>query len=793
MNEFNEENDSLEFKKKIAKYLRHWKLFLLSILIFLGAAHLRLRYSTPLYSVSSSILIKDNKNAGISTELAAFEDLGIIGGSSSNNPKNEIEILKSRNIIGKVIDTLNLTISYFSEGRVITSERYKNNSPISFVKTGIFNKNKSNSFIVKIIDSLNYEFVGIDGDLISSYTFGESVTVDNETFIVETNKKNKPEEGETILVKITSRNSLIDGLKKSVVISQLSDNSSVILLKLNGAKIQKSEDILNELIRQYNIDAIGDKNQISQNTKDFIDDRLRKIKSDLLLIDDNVKDFKENEGITGFSEEVSLTLSTLKETNGRISLVRTQISLVNWIKDLLVEKSTTDQMLPTSLGFEYSSVTAGINNYNELILLRDKASINAGPKNPILMQLGSQIASAKSNLLSSLSPILKSLDIQLKDLNNEANIVLSRVKSIPRTERGFIDIAREQEIIASLYQYLLKKKEETEISLAVTVPNAKIIDVAYGSKLPIAPNKPITYIGALLIGLLLPFGFVFLRKFLDNKVYSKNDISDAISVPFLGSIPCSDDMKNLIVSSDDRTATSEAFRLIRANLNFMLPNIDKGSKTIFVTSSTSGEGKSFISINISAALALSGKKVLLMGMDFRAPKINKYLSVPEKKGITNYISDSKLSFEELKYKIPNIKSLDIIPSGVIPPNPTELLTTDRLAVLFLEVKQQYDFIVVDTAPVNLVSDTLLIAKYADMFMYVVRANYSDKRSLVVPDELYKENKLPNIAIVLNDVDSRRDGYGGYGYGGYGYGGYGYGGYGYGATEVKKPWYRRIFS
>ena len=795
MNEFNEENDSLNILEEIKKYLRHWKLFLLMVSISLGVAFLKLRYSTPIYSISSSILIKDNKNAGISTELAAFEDLGIVGGISANNPDNEIEILKSRNILGKVIDSLQLNVSYFTEGRVSTSERYKEDSPIFFVKTGVFNKSNSNSFIVKIVDSINYEFVGIDGDLISSHAFGESVTIDNKTFIVESNKNKKPKEEEIVIVKITSRDLLINRLKKDINITQLNDKSSVLILKLNSSVIQKAEDALNELVKQYNLDAVSDKNQISQNTKDFIDDRLRKIKSDLFLIDDKVKDFKDSKDITGLSEEFSLTLGTLKETNQRISLVRTQISLVNWIKDLLVEKSTTDQMLPTSLGFEYSSITDGINNFNELILLRDKASINAGPQNPILMQLESQIESAKSNLLSSLSPILKSLDIQLKDLNNEANTVLSRVKSIPSTERGFIDIAREQEIIASLYQYLLKKKEETEISLAVTVPNAKIIDVAYGSKIPIAPNRQIIYLGALVIGLLLPFGFVFIRNFLDNKVYSKNDISNTISVPFLGSIPTSDEIKTLIVTSGERTPISEAFRLIRANLNFIIPKINKGSKTIFVTSTTSGEGKSFISINTASALALSGNKVLLMGLDFRAPKINKYLNIPEKKGITNFITDSKLIFDELKFKIPNIESLDILSSGVIPPNPSELLTTDRVEALFLEVKQKYDFIVVDTAPVNLVSDTLLIAKYADMFMYVVRANYSDKRSLVVPEELYKENKLPNIAIVLNDVDSRRDGYGygGYGYGGYGYGGYGYGGYGYGATEVKKPWYRRIFS
>jgi len=771
MNEFNEQNQSLDIREEIKKYLRHWKLFLLIISISLGVAFLKLRYSTPLYSVSSSILIKDNKNAGISTELAAFEDLGIVGGISSNNPDNEIEILKSRNILGKVIDSLQLNVSYFTEGRVSTSERYKEDSPIFFIQTAVFNKNNSNTFIVKIVDSINYEFVGIDGDLISSHAFGESVTIDNETFIVEKNKNNKPKEEEIVIVKITSKNLLINQLKSSIKITPLNENSSILLLNLNGSVIEKAEDILNELVKQYNTDAISDKNLISQNTKDFIDDRLRKIKSDLFLIDDKVRDFKDSKNITGLSEEFSLTLGTLKETNGRISLVRTQISLVNWIKDLLVEKSTTDQILPTSLGFDYNGLTDGISKYNELILLRDKASLNAGPKNPILMQLESQIESVRSNLLSSLSPILKSLDIQLKDLNNEANIVLSRVKSIPATERGFIDIAREQEIIASLYQYLLKKKEETEISLAVTVPKAKIIDVAYGSKIPIGSSRQIIYLGAFFIGMLLPFGFVFLRNLLDNKIHSKKDISNTISVPFLGSIPSSDTTTSLVVTSIDRTSTSEAFRLIRANLNFIIPKINKGSKTIFVTSTTSGEGKSFISINTASALALSGNKVLLMGMDFRAPKINKYLNIPEKKGITNFITDSKLIFDELKFKIPNIESLDILSSGVIPPNPSELLTIDRVEALFLEVKQKYDFIVVDTAPVNLVSDTLLIAKYADMFMYVVRANYLDKRSLIVPEELYKENKLPNMAIVLNDLDSRRDGYG--------------------ATEVKKPWYRRI--
>ena len=374
----------------------------------------------------------------------------------------------------------------------------------------------------------------------------------------------------------------------------------------------------------------------------------------------------------------------------------------------------------------------------------------------------------------------KSLNIQLKELEKEGTKVLSKVKSIPSNERGFIDIARKQEITSALYQYLLKKKEETDISLAVTVPNAKIIDVGYSSKIPVSPKRRIIYLVALLLGLLIPFIIIYVLDLLDTKVHNKQDVESELSVPFLGDVPKSDSKEKVVIGSDVRSSTAEAFRLIRTNLDFMLANNRKQSKSIFITSTTSGEGKSFISINIAATLALSGKKVLLMGMDLRAPKVTEYLGLSDRKGITNYITDEEITLEELIFTIPEVRGLDIISSGVIPPNPAELLMTKRVENLFTIVKQEYDIVIVDTAPVNLVTDTLLIGKHADMFMYVIRANYLDKRLLAVPQELYNEKKLPNMAIVLNDTDPKRS---------YGYG---YGGYGYGYVVVEKPWYKRIF-
>ena len=781
-NQFQDENDTINIRTEIEKYLMHWKWFLLGIIISLGLAFLYLRYSTPEYSASASIMIKDNQKSGISAELAAFEDLGIIGGGSANNTDNEIEILKSRKIIGNVVDSLHLGVSYFVSGRVIESEVYKLFSPIkvNFIKKDSALIAKDTLFNVNILDQLNFELTNFEGEKISSHVFGEIINNKLGVFKIE-KQQLKKENVSNVIVKMIPKYKLINSYKKRVNISPVSKNSSVLTLTLEDPVREKAEDFLDELVRQYNIDAINDKTQVSKKTKEFIDDRLEKVKSDLFIIDEKVKEFKNDENFTGIPAEVQIAFESLKETNQRINVARTQLSLANWIKELLTKQSAIDQVLPTSIGFNDPGLAIVINQYNELILSKEKMKVNAGPLNPALKQIESQMSSARSSLLNSLANVTKSLEIQMKDLNTQAEKVLAVVKSIPGNERGFIDIAREQEIIGSLYQYLLKKKEETDISLAVTVPNAKIIDVAYGSNIPVAPKRKIIYLAALLLGLLIPFGVIYIFDLFDTKVHNKKDIESQLSVPFLGDVPKSDSKEKVIIGNDIRSSTAEAFRLIRTNLDFMLTSNRKESKAIFVTSTTSGEGKSFISINIAATLALSGKKVLLMGMDLRAPKVTEYLGIPDRKGVTNYITDPDMTLKELIFTIPEVKGLDIISSGVIPPNPAELLMTKRIDNLFTIVKQEYDIVIVDTAPVNLVTDTLLIGKYADMFMYVIRANYLDKRLLAVPQELYNEKKLPNMAIVLNDTDPKRS---------YGYG---YGGYGYGYVVVEKPWYKKIFS
>jgi capsular exopolysaccharide synthesis family protein len=780
-----QDSDTLNIRAELEKYLVHWRWFLLGVILSLSIAFIYLRYSTPLYVASTSIMIKDNQKSGISKELEAFKDMGIVGGGSTNNTDNEIEILKSRKIIGNVVDSLHLNISYFVEGRVKKTEVYLNKPfQIQFIKKDSLFHQKDTSFVVLIKNLKTFDFLNLEDKVIKSSKFNDINSVGLGSFKVVPNlNSRKVDKPIKVFVNIRNRNSVIDSYKGRISINSVNKNSSVLILSLTDVSNSKAQNILNELVKQYNIDAIKDKSIVSQKTKDFIDDRLQSVGLELGAIQDDVKNYKTKYGITGLSSEGEIALQEASLNNSNIIEIKNQLGLAEWVQKKLNEGTKENELLSPNLGFKDEIVSNSIIKYNELILKNKRFSKIAGEKNPQLIDLKNQIKTIKSTLLSNVNSLKKSLELQLTGLNNQSLKSNSKISMIPLIERGMIDIERQKIIFSELFSYLLKKKEETAISLAVTVPNAKIIDYAYGSGNPISPKKKIIYLGALLLGLLLPFIIIYLKHLLGTKIHSRKDIEDLTSIPFLGDVPHSETDDKIVIGNDSRTSTAEAFRLIRTNLDFMLSNKENGlGKKIFITSTTSGEGKSFISINLAAALSLSNKKVLLLGMDLRAPKVTEYLGIPERKGITNFLTGDNLSLTDIKFSIPEIKGLDIIASGVIPPNPAELLLHSKIKDLFDEVQKDYDFIIVDTAPVNLVTDTLLVSKYADMFLYVSRANYLDKRMLNVAETLYREKKLPNMAIVLNDTDMTR---------GYGYGyGYGYGN-GY-VEEVKKPWHKRIF-
>jgi capsular exopolysaccharide synthesis family protein len=776
-----ESEETINIRVEIEKYVMYWRWFVIGGILALILAFLYLRYTTSQYNASAVILIKNDKKSGSSAELAAFEDLGILGGTSQNID-NEIEIIKSRKILADVIKNLELNITYFAQGRIKETEVYLNTPiKINFFKKGKEYYELDSIFSMTKISDSKFELFSEEGNSQGSFSFGEMIQSDLGDFnISKRHVERKFDDGETVKFVISSLNKLIDEYKKNVVVSPVNKKSSVVKLSLNSAVKQKAEHFLDSLVSAYNRDAIYDKNLVSQKTKTFIDERLKLVKNDFDNVNLQLKDFKTTNKLTNIEAESELVLQSISESNKNIIETSIELIMVESLYNDLLENSSTNNLLATNLGLSDISIATSIAEYNKLVQNRIRLLRTASKLNPTVINITNQIVGVKSSLIKSLENSKKGLELTLKQLNKEDQKIKSKISGIPVQELELGKIKLKQEITSGLYSYLLKKKEETDISLAVTVANAKIIDKAYGSKTPVSPKPNVIYLAALLLGGLIPFVIIYLKNLFDTKIHNKADVQDSVSVPFLGDVPRSEEKSKIVIGSDARSSTAEAFRLIRTNLDFMLMDKKRKSKTIFITSTTSGEGKSFISVNVAASLALSGKKVLLMGMDLRAPKVTEYLGVADRKGVTNYITDDNLDLDNLIFNLDDIENLDIISSGVVPPNPAELLMTKRTENLFTIIKEEYDYIIVDTAPVNLVTDTLLIAKYADMFIYVARANYLDKRLLAVPQNLYTEKRLPNMAMILNDTDPKRS---------YGYG---YGGYGYGYVVVEKPWYKKIF-
>lgn len=774
--------DKIDIRQEIDKYRIYWKWFVLGLCAALFVAYFYIKFTPPQYSVSAFIMIKDNLKSGISEELKAVADLGIVGTGSTNNPENEIFIIKSRKIVGIMVDSLELNISYFEEGRVNTVETYGNNSiKLKFINKDDVYHSLDTAFVVSFLDDNKLHLKSTEGEVLKDLQFDEIVeSKELGKFKIIKNNFNskKTNDIQDVLVVIKPRKRVISAYANRIEITSISENSSILHLNVIDRNKIKAENILDELIRQYNSDAVIDKNIVSNKTKDFIEERLESVGFELGLIQDSLKEYKTEFGISGHSKEAEIAITSISERDAIIIQLETKLNLINWAEQLVAKQSAEDEIFPTNLGFSDEINSQSINVINQLILEKHKLQQTVGDKNPNLLALEERIKVLKQNLKQNFNNLKVSTEIQLKRAKEQAKAGQDKVTKIPSIERGIVDIQRQKIIYSELYSYLLKKKEEIAISLAVAVPNAKIIDVAFGSDDPVSPNKRIIYLIAVIAGLLLPFIIIYIIMLLDSKLHNRKDIEDNLRVPYLGDIPHSEYVEKVIVKKDNRTSTAEAFRILRTNLNFMLPKTSEGSKCkiIFLTSTIPGEGKSFVAINLAATLALTNKKVLLLGLDLRAPKITEYLGIADGKGITNYILDDTLKVEDIKFTTPEVENVDFISSGLIPPNPSELLSSYRVKELFETVKKDYDFIIADTAPISLVTDTLLIANFADIFLYVARANFLDRKMLIVPRKLYEEKKLPNMAIVLNDTDSERGN-----------------GYGYGYIQTKKkPFYKRLF-
>lgn len=770
------END-FNIREELDKYLFHWKWFVLSVILAFVGGYLYLRYATPVYSASTTILVKDDKKGGLASEFAGLSEIGLFGNTKSN-VDNEIEILKSRTLIEKTIEALRLNYTYVTQGRVKSAEIYKGSSIIIDFKSNL-PEVATEKIKFRIIEKSSTKFEVILNDAMSlgDFSYGQNIKFKNGTLVVVKNPMNKAVTSEVkydLLCTVTPVRQLSSKYVNGLAISPVSKNTTVVNATFLDVVPQRAEDFLNALIAIYNNEAIQDKNLVSEKTFQFIAKRLELITEELTVVEKDVESFKKTNDLTDIPAEATLYLESGSAYEKSIIETQIQQNVVKSIIDFF-RKSNNSDLIPSNLIVGEGDANELISQYNQLVLQRNRLAKGATDLNPALQSINQQIGSLKSNVLQSLLRLQDNLNIKRSNLNNKDALISGKKEKVPTLEREFRVIDRQQKVKEALYLYLLQKREETALSLAATENNAKVIDAARVSENPVSPKKSIILLGCLVIGLLIPFGIIYLNELLNTKIKTRLDLDKRLAIPFLGDIPTSES-HNEIMSSNSRTSSAEAIRIIRTNMEFILNKADKNKgRTIFVTSTIPGEGKTFVSVNLAATIALSGKKVLLVGMDLRNPKLTEYLPA-QAKGITSYLTTDGSDIADFINPVAQFKNFDVLHSGIIPPNPVELLMDEKVTMLFDTLKNSYDYIIVDTAPVSLVTDTLLIASNADAFVYVVRANYLDRRMLRVSEMLYRERKLPNMALVLNDTKMTNKGYG-----------YGYG-YGYGAVKEEKKWW-----
>jgi len=786
--QFSEEHfdESISIRAVVEKYMIHLKWFILTILLFGVLAFLKVRNEIPKYSIKASILIKEQERGNSITDLSSFEDMGLFGMGNSNL-QNEMQILNSRYLMTSVVKELRLNYRFFIEDSPYDKEQYPNFPIMVGIKSDSTTIDRiATSFKILVKSKNKFEFFESEGNSIGIKSFGEDFYAElgneinsdkRKINIVLNNNFNSDITGKNIKVFISSIGRVANGFMGKLTIEPIDERmSEVINLSIDETVKEKGIALINNLIDQYNADAINDKNEVAKATTKFLDSRIELISTELGAIETTAEQFKTKNRMVDVDAGAQIFLQSSSVNESELIAANTQLQLTNFMLNKL-NNTNIGELLPGNIGLSDPSIISMISDYNNLVLQRKRILKSSSTINPIIVTIDSQLGVLKSSLIGSLNTLSSSLQIQIGALRKQRGRISSKIASVPKNEREFKDIVRQQEVKNALYLFLLQKREESILSNAVNVDKAKVIDQAYSNGIPVSPKKMMNYLGAIILGLLIPFLIIYIKDLLDTKVHDEKDIKK-LKIPYIGDVPLSASKKNLYINDGDNSNIAEAFRYVRTNINFMLDSKNKG-KTVFVTSTQSREGKTFTAINLASSLAISGRKTLLLAMDLRAPKIFKYLGINEVQGVTNFIKNNNLEVGDITEKYPKIKNLDIINSGDIPPNPVELLMSKRVQEIFEYAKNNYEYIIVDTAPVGMVTDTIQISKFADLTLYVIKANFLDKRMLHIPEKLHKENKLTNMAILINGSDHSKGAYG-----------YGYG-YGYGSLK-KKPWYKKIF-
>jgi capsular exopolysaccharide synthesis family protein len=761
-------------KQEISKYFRYWPFILGAVLIAITLVFLHLRYTKNQYKSQSKIKILDTSE-GLELPTGGFNF-----GRSNINLDNNIEVLKSSKLWQQLVAELDLVASFYEDGNVLLTEvlyipfKYELRIPIAEIK-----KNLSYKIEVRNEGLFIFENEALEAQVFPDYN--TQIKVNDLPFSLSPSSLQSIKEniGKTYWIKLTPIKNMADRLRSNFNVLLVGKNSELLELIFVSEIEAKSERILNGIMRVFELDGILLRQIKSERTISFIQERFKVLASELDSIESGIADYKVTNNMLNLETKVTIEMQRFSETEQSLVNLEAKLLVLDFIKNNIKEPLEKLEILPNFIDEENSSINDQLIAYNALVFQMDRLNTQANSNNPRFQELIREMESLKKNLATTLKLLEEQLNVRKTELITKKNEYNATLLEIPDMEQYMRGVERQQQIKETLYLFLLQKREEAAINKAITESTMQVVEYASSQGVPVSPNPLKLYSIGVLLGLAVPIGFIYVVSFFDTKVKSVNDIKSIVEgLPILGEIPFVRDTDNLLLEKDDNSMISEAFRILSSNLSFVLPiKKEREGQVVLSTSTIKGEGKTFTSINLSIALSSLGKRVLLIGADLRNPQIHKALGILKSEaGLSTLLHNADTNWKDLIKRMPIYESLDVILSGPIPPNVPQLLNNGRLDDLLKVVKLEYDFIIIDSAPTLLVSDTTLIAPLADLTLFVTRFGYTDKELLNFPKEMNETGKIANMAFVFNGVKVTKM----YGYGyKYGYN-YGYN-YGYGNT------------
>ena len=768
-------------------FLDNWKWFVLSVIVCVGLARLYLASRSYVYQRQAVMLVKDDASGGssrrsnISTD-ALMQLNGVLAGTSV---KNEVYILHSFQLSKEVARNLHLDVMYNFKKRLKNNSLY-DNRPVTVDFLQPFTAPVIFSMDIKSAQECTIHDVKMGSPMKeSSYTgtarMGQVLQTPFGQLVVTPMAENlKAFIGQTITITRISLDDAAIMVLNKCSSSDIDKESTLVRITCNDTNIQRADDILSGLLDAYKQSIIEDKNQIAQSTASFIDSRIQLIHEELNDVEGRMAEFKQNSGLMDIKANSEAFLNQSTSARQRTIQSEMQYSMVQYLVDYLTENSKGNSLIPTMGGINDNGIQSQITQYNQMMLNRNRLAENTSENSPAIKEMDNNLSQMHAAVLASLKGYTSSLKLQLDKAKIEENKIQGTINAVPQKEKQVIDITRQQAIKETLYTFLLNKREETALQLAITEANIRIVEHPFGSRVPVAPRKAVISFFALILGLVIPFTFFQMKERINMSVRGRKDIETYTTIPILGEIPhrksgISD--SDIVVSAQCDDVIGEAFRLLRFSMTF----INKDARIIMFTSTMPGEGKTFISRNFAATLGMAGKKVVLVDTDIRKRTQSKLSSKGRSQGLTSYLSGAVDDITSLVVRQDDTCNLDMLPAGITPPNPAELLMSDRLEQCMEELKKHYDYIVVDNVPAQVVADAGIVNRIADLTIYVIRESKIDRRYLPELERLHLEGKFNHLCIVLNDCQNRNKKYG-----------YGYG-YGYREEEKKNSWTKKLFS